>query len=347
MPIVRLFIISMSLLFISACGDPQQAKIEAQIQQVEIQLDKLQHALEKSQVRNANLILEYAKHLREIKPELSGIVGVLEKDGTADGVIFITLQDRFTEVKLNADSFATPELRLEELMNLSQASSKRLYNDVLSDPLNVLADMSQGELARVNSVSKEADLASNKASDFGIGSQLIGNPAYGQWAVGDDGLSFWEWYAIFSLIDDIDDVFDYKRKKKHRLYYNAWSSKRGYSYYNDYGRYRYSSPKQLTKQIKTEQRAKKNFKGNGKFKSAYAKTRTGAVKMSSASRASQTASKRFASSYSKSTYSKKTTTTNKTSTNKSSNKVKKSSYSSNSSFRSSKSGSFRGGFGGK
>ncbi|NTS75921.1 hypothetical protein HR060_03485 [Catenovulum sp. SM1970] len=313
-------------MLISACGDPLQAHIDVRTQRVSDQLTNLQQALEKGQVRNATLLQEYADYLVEDQPKLKPIAQALAQEATVNGSMYKGLVDRFVVAKSNPNAFVDSQERLDELDNLYMASQTSLFNDALSDPVNVLADMSQGALSRVNSISREAAIAANGASDFGVGEQLIGNPAYGSWQTGNDGLSFWEWYAIFAMIDIVDDMIDRKRRP---TYYHNWSRGRSYSYYHDYGRVRYSSPTQLKNQYKTESRVKKQF-GSGSFTSAYSKTRTGGSKMSAASRTSQAASKQFSSNYSRTGSS-----------------TFKSNYSNNSSFRSNKGGSSRGGFGGK
>jgi len=130
-----------------------------------------------------------------------------------------------------------------------------LYSDALSDPLNVLADMSDGQLPRINSLSKSQSAKINNAQDFGTGEQLIGNPNYGQWATGSNGMSFWAWYGMYSMMGDLFG--------SRRTYYNDWGRHRNYSYYNDYGRKRYSSPSQLRQQTSLERRTQKSFQSRG------------------------------------------------------------------------------------
>ncbi|WP_051479683.1 hypothetical protein [Catenovulum agarivorans] len=314
------------VLGLTACGDPLDAKIENQIQFVDMQLKKLSQSIDNQQIRNANLIKEYAQHLSQAKPDLQRIVDELAKDATTSGPLYQSLLNRYQSAAKYPDLFTSKEERLAELQNLYQAADTTLFNDALSDPLNVLADMSDGALPRVNAVSRAASIEANQATDFGDGSQLIGNPAYGQWSTGSNGMSFWEWYGMYALISNLTD---------RRVHYHDWAGRRDYSYYHDYGRYRYSSPKQLRTQYTVESRAKKSFKG-GQFKSAYAKPKVGASRISTASRTAQNASKKFSSAYAKP----------KSTFNSNYSQNKKSSFG-QSSFRSSSSGFSRGGFGGK
>ena len=64
----------------------------------------------------------------------------------------------------------------------------------------------------------------------------------------------------------LGDVFD-------RVEYGSWSKRRKYSYYNDYGRTRYSSPKQIKTQSALETRTRQSYahlilKAAGEKKSA-------------------------------------------------------------------------------
>jgi hypothetical protein len=193
--------------------------------------------------------------------------------------------------------FANTQAIYDELINIYQAADPVLYSDALSDPLNVLADMSNGTLPRVNSLSKAQSLKANNAQDFGTGEQLIGNPSYGQWTTASNGMSFWAWYGMYSMMGD---VFGSRR-----VYYNDWGRKRNYSYYNDYGRSRYSSPSQLSKQNQVDNRARKSFERKGqRYSSPYSKSKTGSSSLSGQSRSAQTSAKRFSSNSTRSKYAK-------------------------------------------
>ncbi len=305
------------LLFLTACGDPVKEQIENQIPVTEQRVAQLADALEKGQIRNATLIQQYADKLSEQKPELEQLINEFRKDATTKSPVYQSLLDRLNTVKNQPQMFASSQAIFDELLNIYQAADPILYSDALSDPLNVLADMSDGVLPRVNSLSKAQSMKANTAQDFGTGEQLIGNPSYGQWVTGSNGLSFWEWYGMYALMDNL---FDSRR----RVYYNDWGRHRNYSYYHDYGRTRYSSPSQLSKQTQLDTRTKKSFESRGKrFSSPYSKNRTGASSLSSQSKTAQTSANRFTKNQTRSKFAK------------SSNNGKKSSYSKSASFRNS------------
>lgn len=274
------------ILLLSACSDPVAEQIEIQMPVTEQRVASLGQSLTSGQVTNAALIKQYAQKVKAAKPDLTPIVDVIARDATEQGPLFNALQDRVNQVKNMPQLFASNEERYQELLNIFEAADPILFSDALSDPLNVLADMSDGLLPRVNSLSKAQSMQANSAQDFGVGEQLIGNPSYGQWSQGSNGLSFWEWYGMYALMDNIFG--------SRRTYYRDWGRSRNYSYYNDFGRTRYSSPSTLRKQVNLDNRTRKSFESKGqKYTSAYAKNRTGASSISSKSKAAQSSASRF------------------------------------------------------
>lgn len=297
--ILRSVLVGLITLFmLSACGGGINDDIETYQQLVNQRLSTLKTQLDDGQVRNATLLKQYAQLLGKEQPHYAMLAEEIAKDATPAGPMYQSLERRYQE-GLSVSNFLNPEEQLAELENLYQATEPSLFNDMLSDPLNVLADMSKGTLARVNSISREAQTLANGAEDFGAGSQLVGNPAYGQWQTDSSGMSFWAWYGMYSLFSDLFD---------RRVYYGDWSKRRGYSYYNDVGRYRYSSPKQIKRQERVFQNQKKRFSNQGKtFSSPYAKTRSGASGLSrqsaqapSPASAPKATQSKFRSNYSKS-----------------------------------------------
>ncbi|ABV88791.1 hypothetical protein [Shewanella pealeana] len=284
---------------LAGCGDDRPEQIAKYQQLTQQRLDTLSTMLNDGQVRNANLLKQYVQVLEKQKPDLSPLLNELAMDATNRGPMFTSLTRRLTDTQ-NPANYIDLDQQLAEVENLYQAADPSLYNDMLSDPLNVVADMSDGALARVNSISREAAALANGAEDFGAGSQLVGNPSYGSWQTGSNGMSFWAWYGMYSMFSNLT---------RGPIGYDRWSSRRNYSYYNDVGRYRYTSPKQARAQTQTYERTKKQFSSQGrKFDSPYAKSRTGSTSLSRQSSSTPKASStgRTASSKSKfrSNYSK-------------------------------------------
>ena len=332
MQITKTLILALVLL-LSACGDPVQEQIDAQIPLTEQRVQQLGQMLNEGRIRNAKFIKQYAEQVAQKSPQLAAIADEFRKDATTKGPLYLALLERIDLVKNQPQMFASKQAQFEELLNIYQAADPVLFSDALSDPLNVLADMSGGELPRVNAMSKNQSLAANNAQDFGVGEQLIGNPAYGQWQTDSNGMSFWAWYGIYRLLDDVLDIDGFGRKRRGKVYYSSWGKSRNYSYYHDYGRTRYSSPTQLRKQTQLETRTRKSFESRGqRFTSAYGKNRSGASGVSSQSKTAQASASRFSSN-----------TANKSKFAKTSSSASKSKYSkSNASFRNSSSSTSRG-----
>lgn len=275
----------MTLFLLSACGDPIKEQAVQQLPITEQRVTQLGEALNSGQVRNANLIQQYADKVAAKKPNLSALINEFKKDASTQGPMYRALLDRVNTAKNQPQMFASSQALYDELLNIYQAADPVLFSDALSDPLNVLADMSDGQLPRVNSLSKAQSQKANNSQDFGTGEQLIGNPSYGHWQTGSNGMSFWAWYGMYSMMGDLFG---------RRTYYNDWGRSRNYSYYNDYGRTRYSSPSQLNNQTKLDQQTKKSFTNQGKkYTSPYSKNRTGSSSLSGKSKTAQTSADRF------------------------------------------------------
>lgn len=278
-------IVVICIFLLSACGDPIKEQALQQLPITEQRVAQLGDALNNNQVRNATLIKQYAEKVAALKPELNSLINEFKKDATINGPMYLSLLDRVNTAKNQPQMFASSQALYDELLNIYQAADPTLYSDALSDPLNVLADMSDGQLPRINALSKAQSQRANNAQDFGTGEQLIGNPSYGHWQTGSNGMSFWAWYGMYSMMGDLFG---------RRTYYNDWGRSRNYSYYNDYGRTRYSSPSQLNNQTKLDERTKKSFTNQGKkYSSPYSKNRTGSSSLSSKSKTAQTSASRF------------------------------------------------------
>lgn len=289
MKIKLLLILCVSLL-LSACGDDRPQKLERNIQNIDYLLNNLGSNLDANYIPNATMLQEYSKLLSQYRPELKPLLGQLARDATRDGPLYQGMLQRLKTLKEQPQVIGDIEAQLFESESLIEASDANLFNDALSDPINVIADLSDGQLTRVNAISKQSSMQANHADDNGAGSQLVGNPGYGQWQTNSSGMSFWHWYGMYSMFSAITNPVRYDR----------WSSRRDYSYYNDVGRNRYSSPQDIKKQNNLASKTKKQFAGKGGFNSPYAKSKTGASRMSTSSRQAQKSSS-FAgkSSYSK------------------------------------------------
>ncbi|MEJ1378256.1 MAG: hypothetical protein RPU32_09840 [Candidatus Sedimenticola sp. (ex Thyasira tokunagai)] len=224
-------------------------------------------------IRNVKLLNAYADVVKKQSPDLREIVEALATDATVNGPIIKGLKERLDSANkavAQAIKGGEPEVvqLQQEFSAIQVGADPALFSMMLTDPINVLADMSNGKLARVEAMSKEATLQTNQSGDYGAGSQLVGNPNYGNWRENSQGRSFWEWYGMYSLFSNMF---------RPPIYYGGWAGNRGYSYYSDYGRNYYTSPSQRKSQQAQATKTKQKFQKSGKtFKSPYAKTRAGA-----------------------------------------------------------------------
>lgn len=266
----------MGMFVLSGCGSKEQewaAFLNESVLKSGRSLDQLRKHITSGLINNTTLLTEYAEVVREDRPELSEIIDALAEDAGTNGPLFRGLQSRFDDAKI-AVEFAPKqgeqvvESVWSELELISGAANPSIYGMMLTDPINVLADMSNGRLPRVEAMSKQAAMQANKSADMGAGSQLIGNPSYGQWQTNSSGSTFWEWYGKYALFSALF---------RSPVYYDRWSYGRNYSYYHDYGRNSYTSPNQFRSQATVDKQAKAKFQTSGKsFQSPYARSRTGA-----------------------------------------------------------------------
>lgn len=255
-----------------------ESKVDDQLDVVEQNLAGIQGALNDNGLSNAMMIREYASILKTQRPELYPLLVELEKDATIQGPLFKALQSRFSGLKDGSEYYESWTEKLDEATRLNAATKRDAYNDALSDTVNVIADLSEGKLARVNAISAAVEQTLNKSKDYGKGSQYIGNPHYGHWSHGSGG-SFWAWYGQYAFFSSMFG--------NNRYYYNNWASNRGYSYYHDVGRNHYTSRSQRNSQRDVDTRARKQFGSQGKYKSPYAKSRGGSTGLSSSSKGLQ------------------------------------------------------------
>ena len=246
-------------------------KIEKQLPVAVNAVERLGEQLDRGRVRNAQLIKIYAERVSDRKPELRELTDVLGREASRKGNLYQGLVTRVEDAKGQVGSGGSSQEQqtlLRELGHIAQAADVQEFNLALTDPLNVLADLSDGALARVDALSARASSQANNAANLGPGSQLVGNPHYGHWQTGAGG-SFWVWYGQFALMRDL--------LGGPRIGYGAWAGGRNYSYYHDWGRDNYTSPGARRAQTRVESTARQKFASEGRtFRSPYATQRTGA-----------------------------------------------------------------------
>jgi len=261
---------SVLLVGCSSEQDKWQQQLGQQALSTETKLSRLKKHIESDHIANVGVLKQYASIIRNSQPDVGQLAEALAQDATTHGPIIRSLESRLSDAKSdipNAISIGYEPVSkvYQELSAIEIAANPDTYGMMLSDPINVLSDMSEGKLARVAAMSRDTSARINDAEDFGAGSQLVGNPQYGSWRSGGSGGSFWQWYGQYAFFSSL----------VHRpIYYNNWGRSRDYSYYHDYGRSAYTSPAQRRGQESIERRTKDKFKRSGKtFNSPYAKTK--------------------------------------------------------------------------
>lgn len=260
----RLICAILILLLLSGCEDPNRAAAIERIAQADQRLDALRSAIENGEVRNAALVERYARGIKREQPKMAAIADIMAKDATTEGALFKHLQTRLDEVKKMQQVHSEPKALLMESESLLRAMAIPAYNSALTDTVNALADISNGTLPRVSSMSKEEEALVNDASDYGAGSQLVGNPAYGQWNQSSGGTSFWAWYGMYSMFSNLAGG-------GRSILYNDWDRHRPYSHYQDRGVHQYGSQKSRQRASSYQKSNTKSYQSSSRKGSTYAK----------------------------------------------------------------------------
>ena len=211
-------------LVMSACGDPYREELNARIQGAELRLNKLKDSLNQGELRNALILKEYAKQVSKTRPEMSSVIDALAMESTTDGQQYKHLEQRLGDLKKTYKQYGDPEKLLPEADAIMMASTDRVFNKVLSDPINVLADLSNGALPRIGVMSKQEEAEFNDVKNFGDGAQLVGNPAYGQWS-NSGGMSVWQFVGAYAIMNTL--------MNRNPIRYDSWNRHRPYSRHQD------------------------------------------------------------------------------------------------------------------
>ncbi len=263
------------LISLTGCGPSQQEIWKQQLNSLNFDaknsVKRLANRIDSGLIGNTSILTAYASTVKKIRPEASELVDALAQDATTNGPIYKGLvlrqQEAQDDIAAAVEAGESQVSRLsQELLSIAKASSPVLFGMMLTDPINVLADMSKQQLARVESLSADATKQITNDQNTGIGNQMVGNPNYGQWRSQSNGSSFWEFYGQYALISSLFG--------RGPMSYNSWAYNRPYSYYHDYGRSSYTSPRQRLKQNELQKKTASKFRKQGKsFRSPYAQKR--------------------------------------------------------------------------
>ena len=211
---------------LAGCGENWGDKVAQRHAQVAAQVKQLGTYLDAGRVRNANIIKQYAIILERERPDVARLTRELAREGTTGGLAFGSLTQRLDKVNRAAADEKQAGAAFEDLQRIEAAADFVVFNDSLIDVVNVLADLSNGKLPRMQVARSEAKSAQ------GAGSHLVGNPRYGQWRQNSSGQSFWAFYGQYAMMRSL--FF-----RPGPYYYSSWYGNRGWSYYGDVGRHYY------------------------------------------------------------------------------------------------------------
>jgi len=276
-------------LFLSGCGNRYEEKLRLVHKGTEIDLTYLKTQLDTKQLTNALLIDKYAAALIEQKPDYSDIARLLKKEATSDGKNYTELKKRLANVNLVPKSNDESEASLAELELISAAADSLEYNNALADVVNTIASLSDGKLAVINVPASKRETAQKTNA-------LVGNPSYGYWNQRSNGQSFWAWYGMYSMFNNVIGGRNY--------HYDSWSSRPHYSYYNDYGRNRWGSSSDVSRNYNLSQKYPSKYnKPSSATKKRYSKVSSRSSSYgSSKTKTSSTSGKRSGSSSRYSSY---------------------------------------------
>lgn len=225
--VLKLCIVLAAVMFVAACGENYPELVNQQHQRVRAQVEQLGGYLSSGRIRNARLVISYSRYVARNRPDVEEIAKELGREGTTKGLAYQSLLDRLGKVNRRPKDEKEADASLDELLRIEAASDWSVFNDSLIDVVNVLADLSEGKLAKLHVPKSEA------APERGAGSRLVGNPRYGQWRTNSSGQSFWVWYGQYALFRDVFFPRTY--------YYHDWYPRRSWSYYGDVGRNYYGT----------------------------------------------------------------------------------------------------------
>ncbi len=223
-----------TLFVATGCSDPNVEKAAELLKQASTNVAQLKASLEKDELSNAKILTQYADHMRQKKPDLNKIIDTLATETTPQGGMYTMLSKRLTTAEdryRNEGGKSRDALFgvIDEASSIAAAASPDVFNDALVDVVNVLADMSGGELPNLKFDDK-------KTNEMPASQHLVGNPTYGEWKTGSNGGSFWVWYGQYRLLSDmIGGGRDYRYER------DSWYRDRPATYYGDVGRHYYGT----------------------------------------------------------------------------------------------------------
>ena len=234
-PLPLFFLLSIVFL-VFGCSDPEFERTQQSIKIAEDAVSSLESTLKQGTaiLPNINYLRQYAQVSSRLNPDMVQLISTLEAEGSVNGGMFSFLKNRIDTAKesFSRDGEASREVTIavgNEAISITRAAQLDVFNDSLVDVINVLADMTKGELPKLN-------FAETSDKSMPPTQHLVGNPAYGRWNTSSSGSSIWAWYGQYRMFSD---VIGWGTGYRYRQ--NYWYGARSASYYGDVGRHYYGT----------------------------------------------------------------------------------------------------------
>lgn len=244
-PLSWLLLLLSTLWLLQGCSNQYSEETLARADHLNTRLTTLGKKLDTGQLTHALLVKNYADKLQQTQPDLAPITQALAKDATTAGALYQGLTQRLQQLNRSPQNKEAFIGVMEEVHSLEAATDPAIFNDALLDLVNTLADLSAGELPRIN-IPQRSETEEIKGESV-PGSYLVGNPNYGSWSQGGSGGGFWTFYGQYRMLSDLMGVLGGSRYGRGGIEYNDWNSRSHHSYHRDYGRDLYGSASDRTR----------------------------------------------------------------------------------------------------
>lgn len=159
------------------------------LNQIEQNIATINSKLQNNEMPHAVLLKQYADKITASNPDYADTVKLLAQVAMPHNPKVEDFSKRLETLKKSPSSIGSKEEIMAEENSLAFVTTPDNYDKSLIDPINTIAALSNGTLARLDGGSSTP------------GADLVGNPQYGQWKEQSDGSSIWEWlgpYLLFS-----------------------------------------------------------------------------------------------------------------------------------------------------
>jgi len=213
--------------FNAKMANTAQRAVENLMPQAEQQIDTLNQALANAKIPRANQLKKYIGYMVKRFPEHNAIAKVLFQETKANSPAILNFRQRIVAVKNTTEAGSANEGTAKEINSIIIGTKPEVFDRSFVDLINTASDLMGNKLPRV--YLSKSEQASKELYKDGLGAHLVGNENYGQWQ-GKGNNKTWIWQGALA------GTALYSAYK-----FSQWSSRRGWSYYNDMGRNLYGT----------------------------------------------------------------------------------------------------------